>query len=35
MFEWHVEQADELTITIEGHQKVWDIRSREMEYFWK
>ncbi len=34
-FEWHFEQADELTITLEGHQKAWDIGSREMEYFWE
>ncbi|MDO3410428.1 VanZ family protein [Saccharibacillus sp. CPCC 101409] len=34
-FKWFFEQADELTITIEGREKIWDIGYREMKYFWE
>ena len=30
----YVEQAKELTITIEGNEKLWDVGYREMRYFW-
>ncbi|QTH42737.1 VanZ family protein [Cohnella sp. LGH] len=30
----YVEQAKELTITIEGNEKVWDVGFREMKYSW-
>ncbi|MCC3382159.1 VanZ family protein [Paenibacillus farraposensis] len=34
IFEFSLEQANELTITIEGNEKLWDIGLREMKYFW-
>ncbi|WP_318249416.1 MULTISPECIES: VanZ family protein [Paenibacillus] len=34
-FEWFFEQADELKITVEGNEKVWDIGYKEMKYFWE
>ncbi|MBH5319408.1 VanZ family protein [Paenibacillus sp. GSMTC-2017] len=34
MFTIYLEQANELTITIEGNVKLWDVRFREMKYFW-
>lgn len=34
IFESSLEQANELTITIEGNEKLWDIGLREMKYFW-
>lgn len=33
-FEFYFEQANELKITIEGNEKLWDIGFREMKYFW-
>lgn len=35
IFEWYFEQADEVTITIEGNEKVWDVGYREMKHFWE
>lgn len=35
LFEWHSEEADELVITIEGNEKMWDIGYREMQHFWE
>ncbi len=34
MFEIPLEAVDELTITLEGNEKLWDIGFREMGYFW-
>lgn len=34
MFEIPIEAANELTITIEGNEKLWDVGFREMKYFW-
>ncbi|MFD0716355.1 hypothetical protein [Paenibacillus sp. GCM10027626] len=30
----YLERANELTITLEGNEKLWDIGFREMEYSW-
>lgn len=30
----YLERAQELTITLEGNIKLWDVRYREMEYSW-
>lgn len=30
----YVERGNELTITIEGNEKLWDVGFREMEYYW-
>lgn len=35
IFEWYFEQADVLTITLEGNEKAWDIGYREMKHFWE
>ena len=35
IFEWYFEQADVLTITLEGHEKAWDVGYREMKHFWE
>lgn len=35
VFDWYFEQADELTITIEGNEKAWDVGYREMKHFWE
>jgi len=35
VFEWYFEQAGELTITLEGNEKAWDIGYREMKHFWE
>ncbi|ANS73513.1 teicoplanin resistance protein VanZ [Paenibacillus yonginensis] len=34
IFKWYFEQVNELTITVEGNEKVWDIGYRGMKYFW-
>ncbi|MBU8712304.1 VanZ family protein [Brevibacillus parabrevis] len=34
VFEIFLEQANELTITIEGNEQLWDVGFREMKYFW-
>ncbi len=34
-FKWYFDEAHELTLTIEGRQKAWDITYREMRYFWE
>ncbi|MGN7760773.1 VanZ family protein [Paenibacillus sp. 22594] len=34
MFEIPIEAGSELTITIEGDEKIWDVGYREMKYFW-
>ncbi|MCG7408316.1 VanZ family protein [Paenibacillus sp. ACRRX] len=31
----YLESANELTITVKGNEKLWDIGFREMEYSWK
>ncbi|GIO85598.1 hypothetical protein J25TS5_25300 [Paenibacillus faecis] len=31
----YIEQANELTITIEGDETVWDVGYRDMAYTWK
>lgn len=35
IFEWYFEQADVLTITLEGNEKAWDIGYREMKHLWE
>ncbi|MEJ8303365.1 VanZ family protein [Saccharibacillus sacchari] len=35
VFEWYFEQADELTITVEGNEKAWDAGYREMKHWWE
>lgn len=35
IFEWYFEQADVLTITLEGNEKAWDVGYREMKHFWE
>ncbi|MGG4147537.1 VanZ family protein [Paenibacillus algorifonticola] len=34
MFEIPIEAESELTITIEGNEKIWDVGYRKMIYFW-
>ncbi|WP_338552422.1 VanZ family protein [Paenibacillus sp. KS-LC4] len=34
MFEIPIEAGSELTITIEGNEKIWDVGYRRMIYFW-
>ncbi|GGJ18716.1 VanZ family protein [Paenibacillus hunanensis] len=36
-FEWHFEEgtANEITIKIEGNEKVWDVGYREMKHLWE
>ncbi|WP_322904784.1 VanZ family protein [Paenibacillus campi] len=34
-FYWFFEQGKELTITLEGEEKVWDLGYREMKYLWE
>ncbi|MDN4618950.1 VanZ family protein [Paenibacillus sp. PsM32] len=35
VFDWYFEQANEITITIEGNEKAWDVGYREMKHFWE
>ncbi len=35
LFEWYFEQAGEITITVEGNEKAWDARYREMKHWWE
>ncbi|OWA33403.1 hypothetical protein B9G55_22290 [Saccharibacillus sp. O16] len=35
IFKWDLEGAKELTITLEGSEKMWDIGSNEMKHFWE
>lgn len=30
----YLENANELTITIEGNERIWDVAFREMKYYW-
>ncbi|OBY77579.1 teicoplanin resistance protein VanZ [Paenibacillus sp. KS1] len=34
IFTVYLEKANELTITIEGNETVWDVAFREMKYYW-
>ncbi len=34
MFEIPIETGSELTITIEGNEKIWDVGYRKMKHFW-
>jgi hypothetical protein len=34
MFKIPIQAGGELTITIEGNEKVWDVGYRKMQYFW-
>lgn len=34
MFGLYLERGNELTITIEGNETLWDVGFREMNYFW-
>ncbi|MBB6734779.1 VanZ family protein [Cohnella zeiphila] len=34
MFEIPIESVSELTITVEGNEKLWDVGYRKMKYFW-
>ena len=35
VFKWHFEQPGELTITVDGNEKVWDAGYRKMQHGWE
>jgi len=34
MFEINLDRSSEMTIIIQGNEKIWDVGIRDLKYFW-